>query len=262
MYKEMVLYIEACESGSMFENILEDNLNVYAVTAANSKESSWGTYCPPQDTVQGKHMQTCLGDLFSVNWMENADLVPSDAETLDTQFDIILKETSKSHVMRFGDTTFTNEVIGNFEGSLDEKPTMFESLKLRALQEREPKDRAQSAVSSRDAKLNHLYARVMEDGSHKAHLDLSVEVNKRMTADHVFEKFAQGFPATGMNEEFPNPTNFDCLRTLMDTYEESCGRMDDYSLKYVKYLVKECESMPETYSLIPSMDRIRAACQE
>ena len=74
MYNEMVMYIEACESGSMFENILEDNLNVYAVSASNSHESSWGTYCPPQDSVKGVHMRTCLGDLFSVNWMENADM--------------------------------------------------------------------------------------------------------------------------------------------------------------------------------------------
>ena len=31
--------------------------------------------------------------------------------------------------MKFGTTTFTNEVIGNFEGSLDKKPSEFESLK-------------------------------------------------------------------------------------------------------------------------------------
>ena len=94
LYKEMVLYIEACESGSMFENILKDDINVYAVTAANSKESSWGTYCPPQDKVNGKSMRTCLGDLFSVNWMENADEVEMDAETLEEQFDIIKTKTA------------------------------------------------------------------------------------------------------------------------------------------------------------------------
>ena len=48
MYKEMVVYIEACESGSMFEK-LEDNMNIYAVTAANAHESSWGTYCSPDN---------------------------------------------------------------------------------------------------------------------------------------------------------------------------------------------------------------------
>ena len=105
MYKEMVIYIEACESGSMFENTLKDNINVYAVTAANGKESSWGCYCPPQDKVQGVSMRTCLGDLFSVNWMENAEAYEPDSETLAGQFDIVKKKTDKSHVMKFGDTS-------------------------------------------------------------------------------------------------------------------------------------------------------------
>lgn len=72
MYKEMVMYIEACESGSMFPNLRKD-INVYAVTAANAHESSWGTYCSPDDKVDGQHVGSCLGDLFSVNWMEDLD---------------------------------------------------------------------------------------------------------------------------------------------------------------------------------------------
>jgi len=64
----MVLYIEACESGSMFPD-LEDNWNIYAMTAANGHESSWGYYCPPNDKVQGKSIGSCLGDLFSINWL-------------------------------------------------------------------------------------------------------------------------------------------------------------------------------------------------
>ncbi len=40
-FKELVFYVEACESGSMFRGLLEDDLNVWAVTAANEHESSW-----------------------------------------------------------------------------------------------------------------------------------------------------------------------------------------------------------------------------
>jgi len=78
----MVLYIEACESGSMFEGILATNINVYATTAANSIESSWGTYCSPDDSVDGKHIGSCLGDLYSVNWMEDSDSSDPAVETL------------------------------------------------------------------------------------------------------------------------------------------------------------------------------------
>lgn len=72
-YNEMLIYIEACESGSMFEGLLPEDWNIYATTAANPKESSWGYYCSPSDTVQGKHIGTCLGDEYSITWMEDAD---------------------------------------------------------------------------------------------------------------------------------------------------------------------------------------------
>ena len=39
-------YIEACESGSMFEGLLDNDLDIYVTTAANAIESSWATYCP------------------------------------------------------------------------------------------------------------------------------------------------------------------------------------------------------------------------
>ena len=73
MYKEMTVYMESCESGSMFENILPADKNIYALSAAKSDELSWGTYCFPDDYVNGESIGSCLGDLFSVNWMEDAD---------------------------------------------------------------------------------------------------------------------------------------------------------------------------------------------
>ena len=100
----------------------------------------------------------------------------------------------------------------------------------------------------------------MEDPTHIHHIELSTELNNRMRADHFFEEFAKGFPQTNMNEEWPSPSNYECLRALMDTYEEHCGKFDDYSLKYVKYLVKECESFPEVFSLQPTRERIQALC--
>lgn len=53
MYRELVFYLEACESGSMFEGLLSPELNIYATTAANSEESSYGTYCGSDSTVDG-----------------------------------------------------------------------------------------------------------------------------------------------------------------------------------------------------------------
>lgn len=119
MYSEMVIYIEACESGSMFENLLPEDMNIYATTAANAIESSWGYYCYPDDIVDGKHIGSCLGDLYSIVWMENSDESQVCTETITQQFDIIKAKTTKSHVMEYGDKSIKSEVVGNFEGVCD-----------------------------------------------------------------------------------------------------------------------------------------------
>ena len=66
-----VIYVEACESGSIFQGLLSDSLNIYATTASNAKESSWGTYCPGMVPAPPEEFNTCLGDLYSVAFLEN-----------------------------------------------------------------------------------------------------------------------------------------------------------------------------------------------
>jgi legumain len=83
----MAFYMEACNGGSMFAGLLANNTNVFATTAASPSEPSYGTYCPPSDDVDGKNMNTCLGDLYSVNWMEDSDdWAQASGETLEAQF--------------------------------------------------------------------------------------------------------------------------------------------------------------------------------
>jgi legumain len=49
MYDEFVIFLEACESGSIFENIDLESMNTWALTATNSTSPSYGTYCYPHD---------------------------------------------------------------------------------------------------------------------------------------------------------------------------------------------------------------------
>jgi legumain len=69
----------------MFEN-LPNNIEIVASTAANAEESSWGTYCPPDDMIDGVAINSCLGDLYSINWMEDSDKADTCVESLITQF--------------------------------------------------------------------------------------------------------------------------------------------------------------------------------
>lgn len=109
-YKEMVIYVEACESGSMFNRILPDNWKIYATTAANPYQSSYGCYCQ-------NDRETCLGDWYSVHWMQNADVANFSVETIHDQFVIDRNETTTSHVCEYGDKSVSRDLLQTFMGS-------------------------------------------------------------------------------------------------------------------------------------------------
>ena len=172
--------------------------------------------------------------------------------------------------MRYGDLKFINEPIGNFMGNLNLNETrvdFFERMFNKAKEQVKEitglefskssmDQKLISAVNSRDIKLNHLYAKVQRQNSHKAQLELSQELSKRMRSDYVFEKFIE---LTGIDaSEKVLPNDFDCLKEVIDTHDKECGKFDDYSLKYVKHIVQACESL--NYSIQNLVSFMTTAC--
>merc|ERR1712070_1234739 len=142
MFNKLTFYLETCESGSMFEDM---NIpGVYALSAANPTESSWGSYCGSEARVNGKSINSCLGDLFSVSWMEDADAVDTTQESLDENFQTVKTLTTRSEVMQWGDVTYTDDKMSEFIGNLDH------SLKASASQDRK------GLVNARQIDLNRL----------------------------------------------------------------------------------------------------------
>jgi len=106
----MVIYIESCESGSMLEGLLPNDINVYGTTASNAEESSYACYYDAK-------RETYLGDVYSVNWMEDSDAEDIDKESLFTQFQVTKKNTNTSHVMQYGDLKLGQaHTVSEFQG--------------------------------------------------------------------------------------------------------------------------------------------------
>lgn len=233
MYKKLVFYLEACESGSMFEGLLPQDMNIYATTASNAKESSWGTYCPPDDKVNGVELKTCLGDLYSINWMENADQVGKN-ETLSAQFDIVKAKTTKSHVMAYGDQSWTSEPIGNFMG--DEANTK--------MQTSSPK-KPSVDVDSRDIPLHLAYYNYVRADfeERQAMADLLIaEVTHRQKIDALFYNLSK--QVAGEEKFFAAakaPGECLCCDAVHQSIEENCGGYTDYSLQYARVVVNLCQ---------------------
>ncbi|CAJ1785667.1 unnamed protein product [Sphenostylis stenocarpa] len=225
-YKKMVIYMEACEAGSMFDGILPNNLNIFVTTASNPKESSFAFYCPDSYPPAPPHYTTCLGDAYSIAWLEDS-----------------------SHVMQYGDMKFNNDFLATYIGappytSHNENAYSFE-----------PSTQTRR-ISQRDAHLLHLKLELQEapDGSDekmKAQKKLDGEISHRESVDKGFHLigdllFGEENSSTMMLHVRPpgQPLvdDWDCFKTLINTYESVCGTLSSYGRKYTRAFANMCNA--------------------
>merc|ERR1711908_159454 len=174
MYKKLTFYLETCESGSMFEGL--STPGVYALSASGPSESSWGTYCGSDAKVNGKNVGSCLGDLFSVNWMEDSDAMDITKETLQKQFKTVQTKTAKSHVLQWGDLDFTSDDVAEYEGdaAAATKPAS--------------ENTAASAVSVRQVDLTRLYYQYTHAVSSEARIAAGKKLQAELASQIAVEK--------------------------------------------------------------------------
>jgi legumain len=254
-YKSLVFYLEACESGSIFEGLLPENLNIYATTASNAEESSWGTYCPGDYPSPPPEYETCLGDLYSVSWMEDSDIHNLRTETLHQQYELVKRRTSNdnsdygSHVMQYGDVRLSKENLFLYLGTnpANDNYTYVEENSLRP---------PSKAINQRDADIVHFWAKfrkapegslrkvaaqkeIVEAMSHRMHIDNSVKLIGKLLFG--IEKGAEVLKAV-RSAGLPLVDDWDCLKTSVRTFETHCGSLSDYGMKHMRSFANICNA--------------------
>uniref|UniRef100_M4CU81 legumain n=1 Tax=Brassica campestris TaxID=3711 RepID=M4CU81_BRACM len=256
-YKSLVFYLEACESGSIFEGLLPEGLNIYATTAANAEESSWGTYCPGEDTSVPSEFETCLGDLYSVAWLEDSDKHNLQTESLHQQYELVKKRTAAtgstygSHVMEFGDIGLLGkEKLVLYLGTIpdNENATFADEISLRPL--------SGGVTNQRDADLVHFWEKykkapegsarkaeaqkqVLEAMSHRLHVDNSV-----LLIGKLLFGISEGPAVLNKVRSSGKPLvdDWDCLKTLVRAFEKHCGSLSQYGLKHMRSIANICNA--------------------
>ena len=252
-YKSLVFYLEACESGSIFEGLLPEGLNIYATTASNAEESSWGTYCPGQYPSPPEEYETCLGDLYSVAWMEDCDMHNLQTENLKQQYELVKKRTANdnsyygSHVMQYGDLHLSNDNLFLYMGTnpANENFTFVDDNFLLP---------TSKVVNQRDADLVHFWDKFrkapegsprkleaqkqfVEAMSHRMHIDNSVKmVGKLLFGIDKGPEVLNAVRPAGQ----PLVDDWDCLKTLVRTLETHCGSLSQYGMKHMRSIANIC----------------------
>lgn len=237
-FSRLVFYLEACESGSMFNKILKKNINVYATTAANPHESSYACY---YDSKRGVY----LGDVYSVKWMENSDAVDLNKETLEQQFKIVKRETNTSHVMQYGDLAWDDEVLEDYQGEGSGKGS--------GISPEEYKGEAiTDAVPAPDVHLKTLQNRLRNAASWPERqklineieelYELKEEIRKTMglIVDQCVSSDEQKVRVLKTRAE---PEDFDCYKKAVKTFSKNCYNLgkNEHALRHVYALSNLCE---------------------
>jgi legumain len=239
MYKRLVFYLEACESGSMFDKILPNNWEIYATTAANPNESSWATYCSPDDKINGKSIGSCLGDEYSVIWMEDTEAA-EEGKHLQKQFEDVKSKTQGSHVMQYGILDWTDESITNYQGDVAERNILerFINRKPNKKYKQYLNKAKASSVDSRDVKLHYLMTKFTADKTKQNEALLGEELSYRKSVDNFFSKFNENFTISAYETTV---SSFACLKSSVNAFKSHCSALwGEYTLKYIKNINTAC----------------------
>ena len=236
-YAKCTFYLEACESGSMFVNF-PTNQNLYALTAANPNESSWADYCPPADVVNNgqTHIGSCLGDLFSTNWMEDTDANNTSIETLQAQYLKVQQLTTQSHVMQYGDLSFTSNMVSTFVGN--ENPSSVSK-----------SEKHDSLTNVRDIKLMYLINRHAKLMTPETQSELNDEIKMRKYYDDLF------ISIKALHPEIPTAlnTDFTCYKDMISSFEGACGKFTEYGYKYMRVFYDLCNAESANKASVKSL---------
>ncbi|KER26994.1 hypothetical protein T265_05899 [Opisthorchis viverrini] len=121
-YNKLVIYLDACSSGSLFRDLLPPNVGIYAVNSAKENEESWSMFC------HNKQIGVCLATEFSYAWITDSEFNDLKKRTLDQQYEEVKKRTKDSHVTRYGEMTIGSLPVGKFQGHYDLFSAIFDTL--------------------------------------------------------------------------------------------------------------------------------------
>ncbi|OEL34501.1 Vacuolar-processing enzyme beta-isozyme 1 [Dichanthelium oligosanthes] len=253
-YAKMVIYVEACESGSIFEGLMPEDLNIYVTTASNAEESSWGTYCPGMEPSPPSEYITCLGDLYSVSWMEDSETHNLKEETIKKQYEVVKERTSGSnsygagsHVMEYGDKTFKGEKLYLYQGFNPANANVTNKLLWQG---------QKAVVNQRDADILFLWKRyellheksreklevlreITGTVTHRKHLDSSVDfIGKLLFGVENGPSTLGAVRSPGQ----PLVDDWDCLKRMVRIFESHCGSLTQYGMKHMRAFANICNS--------------------
>ncbi|CAG2107835.1 unnamed protein product [Medioppia subpectinata] len=248
-YAKLLFYLEAIDSGSMFDKLLPADINVYAVTSSKPDQASWAC-C--YDTVRKAY----VGGHFSQHWYADNEISDVNIETIDQQFlyislhnKIDIQNNTFEEAQHYGDLTIGQLTLSEFFGlkkqSYNPQITRIYNGQCEYVDQRDIAIHLteQNIMHSRDNVEKLRYTR-----------ELGHILNGRRYADkHLIAMLDAIKPLTGLwatdaiSGRHPL-NNRDCYKKFVETFSDRCFNLSKNPYFYGKLnaFVNVCESLTDT----------------
>ncbi|XP_014274697.1 legumain [Halyomorpha halys] len=247
-YSKLILYIEACHAGSMFDNILPDTTNVFVLTASDPHETSCACY-------YDEERQIYLGDVFSIIWMNDTEHETMN-ESLHHQFEIVRSYTNTSHVEEYGDlsigVTKLKDILGYKKGLMKIKHGLNLSFNRTIVKPQHPMDTSDNMDVPLDVLENK--KRTTKDPEKIKALESEIEdLNKKRqlvnqlfneivprVADNIYARKKE----VRISKYGLTLDNFPCYKNLYNTFSNNCLSFvwNPYARVHLQKFVNMCST--------------------
>ena len=241
MYKELVFYLEACHSGSMFNKLLPNNMSIYTTTAANPNESSYAEYCSYEAKVNGTLIGSCLGDEYSCRFMEDIDSRPGDKlkdYTMQEQYEYLVDAVKGSHVMQYGDLKIAQKSIYEFVNAQSKKVYNFFKKGLKYILPPSLKTPTKIKINNENYRLEWYKMQAEMSNDAEAEAEYYEEIMAQGRVTKIFDIFNKKFGLSKRN--YNDVVDFDCYRKVQKAYEKQCGTLIDRDFKFITNMANFC----------------------
>ncbi|KER19375.1 hypothetical protein T265_11830 [Opisthorchis viverrini] len=248
-YNKLVLYVEACQSGSLFRNILPKNVGIYVTTSANEDGQSWSVFC------SDKYIDVCLASEYAYAWIGDSEYHDLKTHTLDQQYEEVKKRTAYSHVMRYGEMAMKSLPVGKFQGHYDLPMYRNDSTIQPNAVDRKPSLQAHLFSKSR---------RLMEAATHEQHETARRKLHRASQLGHIVKETIRDIVRDVKTQ--PKPTLKDmsktdelmCFKAVFDQFRTHCFTIQQVPevAQHTRHLMELCKAGYKADILIESVHNV------
>jgi len=231
-FKKLAFFINACFSGSMWEEKYIENL--YSITAAHPYQSAYAIYRPPHK-IEGRTLTAFLSSEYAARWMDDVEYNDTSKKTLYDHFLHVRSQTIESEVCQWSDTFFAREtklsefvgrcITSSFDEAKDSIPLKYDD-----------------GVYEEDSYLYTLQLAAQEDAQDRSiGIKLNRELDQRKFVDITLGYLGEKYQINLKNPDEMAGTDMKCYKDLVSLWDEKCSSIGEYGMKVFKLFRRFCK---------------------